>query len=58
VAPYFRLERGNAISILRQVADTTTEWRAAASHIGLSAREIRRMEPAFVHEAASDVARL
>jgi serine/threonine-protein kinase HipA len=58
VAPYFRLESEDAVAILKQVADATADWRTAASHIGLSASEIRRMEPAFVHEAASDAAQL
>ncbi|MFV9673466.1 MAG: type II toxin-antitoxin system HipA family toxin [Acidimicrobiia bacterium] len=57
VAPYFRLESEEAVRVLRQVSDATAAWRAAASHVGLSAQEIRRMEPAFVHEAASDAAR-
>ena len=56
VAPYFRLESGDAIPILRQVAEATADWRSAASNVGLSTREIRRMEPAFVHKAASDAA--
>jgi serine/threonine-protein kinase HipA len=58
VAPYFRLESEDAVTILRQVSHTTAEWRVAACRVGLSAREIRRMEPAFVHEAASDAAQL
>lgn len=58
VAPYFRLELEDAVPILRQVAHAVADWRAVASHIGLPLREIRRMEPAFVHEAAADAAQL
>lgn len=47
VAPYFRLDAARAAWVLREVAVAVSSWRRVARTIGLSAREIADMAPAF-----------
>lgn len=58
VAQYFRLDRDEAETMLRDMAHEVGSWRSIAKSVGLSTREINHMEPAFVHEAAAAAASL
>ena len=58
VAPYFRLDNGDALTALRQVATAVANWRSTAQRLGLSTHEITEMEPAFEHRAAEQTASL
>lgn len=58
VAPYFRLDNRDALSALEQVATAVAMWRSTAQRLGLSAKEITEMEPAFEHDAAEQAASL
>lgn len=50
VAEYFGLEVGTARSIARDVAGVTQGWRAEARRVGLTKRDIERLESAFEHD--------
>lgn len=52
VAAEFRLAPAAAGEILREVAEATSRWRAAASTLGLPNAELDRMAPAFEHPEA------
>ncbi len=54
VAPYFRLDKAAAVSVLREVAGTVEDWRRVAGGLRLSSSEISRMAPAFEHDAAAE----
>ncbi len=58
VAPYFRLDNGDALTVLSQVVTAVVSWRSAAKRLGLSTQEITEMEPAFEHDAAGQAASL
>ena len=58
VADRFRLDQDEAEAMLRDIAYEIREWPSVAKTVGLSAREISRMEPAFVHQAADEAAAL
>ena len=49
-AGYFALSLADARSILGQVADATSRWRAAAREVGAASTEIDRMASAFEHD--------
>lgn len=53
VAGYFRLTEQEASTVLRQVADATSNWRTVARQFGLDDAAIDRMAPAFEHEQAN-----
>lgn len=56
-APFFDVERADAIAMLSRMASTIDErWRACCGAAGMTAREIERYEPAFDH-AESRIAR-
>ena len=48
VAPYFRLGKSVAETIIAQVAEAVSHWRAVATHHALSRAEQNRMQLAFV----------
>lgn len=49
-AGYFALSLKDARSILGQVADATSRWRAVAREVGAASTEIDRMASAFEHD--------
>jgi len=51
---YFRLDRKEARKIVREVAEATGKWRAAAAALGLAKTEIDRMASAFEHKDLED----
>jgi serine/threonine-protein kinase HipA len=52
VAEYFRLDPADARSVLGEVAEATSEWRATAAATGLGPSAVEQMEPAFEHPQA------
>jgi hypothetical protein len=50
VAEYFRLDEARCRPILSEVLAATSTWRQRARRVGLLARAIEDMEPAFEHE--------
>lgn len=50
VAPYFELEDGKAIEILREVANVVSTWRTVATGFGLENIACERMKSAFEHK--------
>jgi serine/threonine-protein kinase HipA len=58
VAPVFRLDEEEAVSILREVYQETREWRNVAGTLGMDAQQIETMEPAFEHAASEFAANL
>ncbi|HUZ55164.1 MAG TPA: HipA domain-containing protein [Streptosporangiaceae bacterium] len=49
VAPYFRLDPGDAVEVLAQVARAAARWRMVAKTHGLTQQDLDVMEPAFEH---------
>ena len=49
VAPYFRLDPGDAVEVLAQVARAAARWHMVAKTHGLTQRDLDVMEPAFEH---------
>jgi serine/threonine-protein kinase HipA len=49
VAPYFRLDPGDAVEVLAQVARAAARWRMVAKRHGLTQQDLDDMEPAFEH---------
>ena len=49
VAPYFRLDPGDAVEVLAQVARAAARWHVVAKTHGLTQRDLDVMEPAFEH---------
>jgi serine/threonine-protein kinase HipA len=49
VAPYFRLDPGDAFEVLAQVARAAARWHMVAKTHGLTQRDLDVMEPAFEH---------
>jgi len=49
VAPYFRLDPGDAVEVLAQVARAAARWHMVAKTHGLTQQELDVMEPAFEH---------
>jgi serine/threonine-protein kinase HipA len=49
VAPYFRLDPGDAVEILAQVARAAARWHLVAKTHGLTQQDLDAMEPAFEH---------
>ena len=47
VAPYFRLEKPAAETIIAEVAEAVSQWRAVATHHAISRAEQTRMQSAF-----------
>jgi len=47
VAPYFRLEKPAAETIIAEVAEAVSQWRAVATHHAISRAEQSRMQSAF-----------
>ena len=47
VAPFFRLERGEALGILEEVLVAVQDWREEARNVGLSVAACERKAPAF-----------
>jgi serine/threonine-protein kinase HipA len=47
VAPYFRLEKPAAETIIAEVAEAVSHWRAIATQYDISRAEQNRMQPAF-----------
>lgn len=58
VAPWFRLERIAALTVLGEVGEAVASWRRVASAAGLGAPAQRAMAPAFEHQRARDAAAL
>lgn len=56
-APRFGLTTRKARSVAREVATAVKGWRKAAASMGLTAREIERMESAFEHDDLAAAAR-
>ncbi|EWY37373.1 phosphatidylinositol kinase [Skermanella stibiiresistens SB22] len=56
-AAYFGLALSDADTIIREVASTTSEWRAVAASLGVKPSEIDRMETSFEHERSQFAAR-
>lgn len=52
VADYFRLNEREARTVLRDVADATSNWQEVAKQLGLDSDAIDTMTPAFEHEQA------
>ncbi len=52
VAPYFRLDAGASVDVLRQVLDATSRWKEVATRHDIAEPEIERMSLAFEHEEA------
>jgi serine/threonine-protein kinase HipA len=49
VASYFRLDAGDALDVLAEVAGAVARWRTVAKSHGLTQHELDLMEPAFEH---------
>ncbi len=49
VAAYFRLDPGDAVEVLAQVARAAARWRMVAKTHGLTQQDLDVMEPAFEH---------
>jgi len=49
VAPYFRLDPGDAAEVLAQVTRAVTRWHNVAKSHGLAQQDLDVMEPAFEH---------
>lgn len=56
VAPFFRLDDGAAMDILREVHDAVQGWIEVAEANGLSPDEVKEMEPGFRHAEQEQVA--
>ena len=50
VAPFFRLEEGESVDVLREVLDATSRWRETAIQHSIAKLEIERMNLAFEHD--------
>jgi serine/threonine-protein kinase HipA len=50
VASYFRLDKTEARTIAKAVAEAVSAWREVAAHHALTARQIDRMASAFEHD--------
>lgn len=50
VAPFFRLDEGEAVDVLRQVLDSTSRWKEASLKANIAKAEIELMSAAFEHE--------
>ncbi|TVQ09166.1 MAG: type II toxin-antitoxin system HipA family toxin [Balneolaceae bacterium] len=50
VAPLFRLPDAKASGIIGEIKGVVSEWRAVATKLGISRKEIERMAPAFLPE--------
>lgn len=50
VAKEFRLNKEDALLIIKEVASSVKQWRLVASKFGLSKKECDRMSSAFVYE--------
>ena len=48
VAPYFRLGKSTVDTIIEQVTEAVSHWRAIATQYAISRAEQNRMQPAFV----------
>lgn len=48
VAPYFRLGKSTVDTIIEQVTEVVSHWRAIATQYAISRAEQNRMQPAFV----------
>jgi len=58
VAPFFRLEEGESVHVLREVLDATSRWREVATQHNIAKLDIERMNLAFEHvetKAARDL---
>jgi serine/threonine-protein kinase HipA len=49
VARYFELDAGRARAIAADVGKVVAKWRQEAAAVGLTKRELERMESAFEH---------
>jgi serine/threonine-protein kinase HipA len=50
VVEYFGLNEDDARAIIKQVRKAVATWQKVAAHLGLAAREIERMESAFLRD--------
>jgi len=57
-AGYYRLSVDGALSVIRQVRDAVSTWRAVAARNGLAKVAATAMEPAFVNAASARAAEL
>ena len=58
-APFFDVERADAVAMLSRMASTIDErWRACCGEAGMTAREIERYEPAFDHAESRTARRI
>ena len=58
VAPHFRLEETEAMTILKAVEGARVRWRLTAAAAGIGSEEIARMTPAFEHGQVEAAGRL
>ncbi|MGK2850012.1 MAG: type II toxin-antitoxin system HipA family toxin [Candidatus Limnocylindrales bacterium] len=47
LAPYFRLSKPDANTLVNEVRRAVAEWRGAARSVGLGTYDVQQMEPAF-----------
>ncbi len=57
-AEYYGLKPARAKSIILEVACAVSDWQKEAARLGIAARDIKRMESAFVHEDLEKALRL
>jgi serine/threonine-protein kinase HipA len=50
VAEYFKLSKGRAFSIVKQVGKAVAGWKKEASNIGIGKSEQEQMASAFDHD--------
>jgi hypothetical protein len=55
VAKEFRVKKGEALLIMKEVACSVKQWRQVAAKFGLSKQECDRMSSAFVYEETDEI---